>query len=110
MSESWYRRSVDETIAELDTAVEEGLSTAQASDRLDQYGPNRIELAEPPSWASFFWDHLTEFVSLLLVVVAGISLATYVLAPGAPIERLATGGIVLAIVLINATIGTSRAT
>ncbi|MFB6165664.1 MAG: cation-translocating P-type ATPase [Haloarculaceae archaeon] len=105
MSEPWYRRSADEAVAEYDTSVEEGLSSTDASDRLEKYGPNRIELTEPPSWFSFFWDHLTEFVSLLLIVVAGISLATYVLSPGAPIERLATGVIIVAIVLINATIG-----
>ncbi|MFB6130934.1 MAG: HAD-IC family P-type ATPase, partial [Salinigranum sp.] len=105
MSTLWYRQSADDAIREFDTDPDTGLSDADAKRRLDEYGPNQIELEEPPSWLSFFWSHLTEFVSLLLIVVAAISFGAYFLSPGAPIERLATGIIIFGIVLINATIG-----
>jgi Ca2+-transporting ATPase len=105
MSTAWYRRSAAEAAEEFYTSPETGLSTDEAADRLDEYGPNRIELEAPPSWLSFFWKHLTEFVSVLLMVVAAISFATYFLSPGAPLDRLATGVIILGIVLINASIG-----
>ncbi len=101
----WYRRDVDDATDEFDVSVASGLSATEAERRLGEYGPNRIETEEPPSWFSFFWRHLTEFVSLLLVFVAGVSFATYVLVPNPPIDRLATGIIVLGIVLINATVG-----
>ncbi|MFB6184302.1 MAG: cation-translocating P-type ATPase [Haloarculaceae archaeon] len=105
MSTAWYRRSIDDAAEEFDTTPDSGLSSDEARARLEKYGPNRIELSKPPSWLSLFWGHLTEFVSLLLIAVAAISFGTYVLSPAAPIDRLATGVIVLGIVIINATIG-----
>ncbi|MFB6077374.1 MAG: cation-translocating P-type ATPase [Halarchaeum sp.] len=106
MRSDWYRRSADEAAAELDTDPVTGLSADEAASRLAERGPNRIELSPPPSWLSLFWTHLTEFVSLLLVAVAAVSFGAYLLAPNAPIERLATALIIVGIVLINASVGT----
>ncbi|MFB6214935.1 MAG: cation-transporting P-type ATPase, partial [Candidatus Bipolaricaulia bacterium] len=99
-----YGEEVSDVKEELDTSLEDGLTEEEAKNRRDEFGLNRIETEETPSWFAFFWDHLTEFVSLLLIVVALISLSTYLFLEPA-IERLAESVIVFSIVLINASVG-----
>ncbi len=104
----WYRRPVEDAISEFETSIDSGLARTEVQTRLETYGPNRIEAAEPPSWFSFFWRHLTEFVSLLLIFVGTVSLVAYVVDPASSIDRLATGIILYLIVLINATVGAQQ--
>jgi len=42
MVSEWYRRGVEDAIAEFDTDPDAGLTEAEAADRLAEYGPNRI--------------------------------------------------------------------
>ncbi len=39
---------------EYDTSIEDGVSEEEIEERKDRYGPNRIEMREPPSFLSLF--------------------------------------------------------
>ena len=50
-----YLSSSDEVLKELSSDGESGLSAAEASSRLSQYGPNELEKEEKtPLWKRFF--------------------------------------------------------
>lgn len=74
-------------------------------ERREKYGPNKIEMREPPSWISLFLKHLKEFVSILLIIVGTIAFITFFIGHGQGLERLAEAFIIYAIVVINASIG-----
>lgn len=50
-----YLSSSDEVLSELASNEESGLTSAEASSRLSQYGPNELEKEEKtPLWKRFF--------------------------------------------------------
>ncbi|MFB6216267.1 MAG: HAD-IC family P-type ATPase, partial [Candidatus Aenigmatarchaeota archaeon] len=101
----YYKIKGSDVCEELDVSPEAGLSEEEVRKRKEKYGPNRIEMREPPSWLSLFLDHLTEFVSILLIIVGTVALATYFLGHGGGLEHLAESVIIYVIVVINATVG-----
>lgn len=102
-----YRASLSSVAEALDVSPDRGLSAEEVQARRKEYGPNRIETEETPSWLVFFWDHLTEFVSILLIVVALVALATYLFLEPQP-EHLVEALIILFIVAINAVVGAQQ--
>ncbi|MFB6145843.1 MAG: cation-translocating P-type ATPase [Candidatus Nanohaloarchaea archaeon] len=103
-SEEYYRRSGDDCLDGLDTN-RDGLNEDSVSRRQDEYGKNVIDTDDETSFASLFFDHLTEFVSLLLIGVGSIALVTYFVSHDPSIDRIAEAAIIYLIVLINATVG-----
>ena len=94
-SRDWHALSVEQNLQQLDVSAT-GLSSAQASLRLQQYGPN--VLPQRPSlapWRRF----LLQFHNLLIYVLLGSMLMTLVL------EEWLDSGVIFAVVLINAVIG-----
>lgn len=95
--QAWSARHLDDLLAELETHLEHGLKSAEASARLDVYGPNRI--SEPARWtrlkrlASQFNDVLI-WLLLAAAVVSGFVLGSWV-----------DSGAIAAIVVLNAAIG-----
>jgi P-type Ca2+ transporter type 2C len=89
--------------AALDVDPSSGLTHAEATDRLDRYGPNALEETPPePTWRKVLAQFADPLVYLLLAAVA-ISLATWLLegATGVPFEA-----IVIAVILVaNAVLG-----
>jgi Ca2+-transporting ATPase len=92
----WHSRTIQEATEALETGLQSGLTTAEAKQRLDRYGPN--ELAERPRPG--FWHMLlaqfNNFLIIILIVAAGISLVL-----GETIEA----GAIMAIVILNAVLG-----
>ncbi len=93
----WSARTCDDVAAELDTHVEHGLGSLDASTRLDTHGPNRI--SEPARWtrvrrlASQFNDVLI-WLLLAAALVSGFFLGSWI-----------DAGAIAAIVILNAAIG-----
>ena len=69
-----YLSSVDEVLSELSSNEESGLSTAEASSRLSQYGPNELDREEKtPLWKRFFEQMADPMVIMLIVAAVSCS-------------------------------------
>ena len=92
----WHRMPVDDVIQRLQTHGEQGLTSAEAAARLARYGPNALREAPAPSFLQLLWGQFTNFLVLILIAASILSLVL-----GDTIEAIA----IMAIVLLNATIG-----
>ena len=108
-----YTMSTQEVLQELGVGSE-GLTTQQAQQRLEKYGPNKLKEAEKPTWMQRFMAQLKDPMLIILMVAAVISAATTVLdflqlpQPrdfGHLTEGLVEVGIILVVVLLNAILG-----
>ena len=108
-----YTLSTQEVLQKLSVGPE-GLTTQQANERLQQYGPNKLKEAEKPSWLQRFAAQLTDPMLIILMVAAVVSAATTVLdflqlpQPrdfGHLAEGLVEVGIIVVVVLLNAILG-----
>ncbi len=95
-SDAFHAQSLEQVAQVLDTRLDHGLTLAEAQARLTQHGPNELPEQPPtPLWRRIV-DQLKDFVVLLLIGAAVISLAL-----GDTAEAVA----ILAIVVLNAVIG-----
>lgn len=95
-SKQWHALSIEEVLRILKTDPQTGLTSEEAKRRLDEYGPNELQEKPPPTFWERLWNQLTDFVVLILLVSAVISVLL-----GDWIEAAA----IMAIVVLNATIG-----
>ena len=71
-----YLESKDKVLGELSSSEESGLTAAEASSRLSQYGPNELEKEEKtPLWKRFFEQMADPMVIMLIVAAAKIGRA-----------------------------------
>src|SRR5512134_745483 len=91
----WHALKAQEVLDHL--KVEHGgLTSGQASQRLEQYGPNQLKEAPRPSFLQMLWEQLNNFVVILLIVASVISALL-----GDYVEAAA----IMAIVVLNAILG-----
>jgi Ca2+-transporting ATPase len=96
LSITWHSLSPEEVLKSLDTSLQNGLSSSEAASRLSKFGPNQLaEAAKAPFWRKVV-DQLNNFVIILLIVAAVISIIL-----GDTIEA----GAIMAIVVLNAVLG-----
>ncbi len=84
-----------------------GLTTAEAAERLAQYGPNQLTEKPRPGFLAMLWDQINSFVVWLLIaaaLISGLIGWTEYRHSGETTEFIETGAI-LAIVVLNATLG-----
>ena len=74
-SADWWARPADDVAAAHGVAPDEGLSSASASDRLAQFGPNRIAAEKPPSVWAIALAQLRDPMNIMLVAVTIVSFA-----------------------------------
>ena len=117
--------TVEQTVAALETDVENGLSSAEAKRRLEKYGPNKLQEKKKKSWLRVFFEQMNNPMIFVLfaaiAVTTGISIFETVTAAnngwldhaGNPITNpfLQVGDwpdvvIILAVIILNAIIGT----
>ena len=98
----WFAKTTKQVLSELDTSRTAGLTTRQASERLEQYGPNRLEGTKKESLAVRFLNQMKDPMILVLLAAAVLSL-------------ISTGGedwiealIILVIVVVNACISIAQ--
>ena len=90
--------SVAAALDSLKTA-EQGLSTAEAQRRLQEFGPNRIdEVRATPQWRRFL-QGFTHFFALILWVAAGLAFFAESRSPDEGMWQLAIA--IIAVILIN---------
>ncbi len=97
-----YLESKDEVLGELSSNEESGLTAAEASSRLSQYGPNELEKEEKtPLWKRFF-EQMADPMVIMLIVAAAISAITGTIQGE---SEWADVIIIMAVVIINSVLG-----
>ena len=105
-----YRLSSEEVLQELET-TENGLTTQQAAERMEKYGPNKLKEAEKATWFQKFMAQLKDPMLIILMIAALVSAGTTVMTylQDKEIHSLSEGlvevGIILVVVLLNAILG-----
>jgi Ca2+-transporting ATPase len=91
----WHARSADDVLTALESRPE-GLSEDEATRRLEQFGPNRLQTAQPVAAWAILSAQLRSVVVLLLFVAAGVALVMR-----QPLEAAA----IFAVLLLNTLLG-----
>ncbi len=92
---AWHELDREECLDRLETS-EKGLSSAEAENRLQRHGPNRLgETSQDSAFKRFLVQFHNVLIYILIVAAAGTALLG---------EWIDTG-VILAVVVINATIG-----
>ena len=94
----FYTQGEEEVLKSLDTSVD-GLSTAQAKERLDAYGFNELDEGEKRSLLSKYIDQFKDLMIIILLVAAALSVITE------GMHGLTDACIILAVVVLNAAFG-----
>ena len=98
MSE-WYQLSTNDVLQKLESDPENGLTSAEAAKRLEQFGPNElVEKGSKSPWL-ILWDQMKEPMVIVLIVAAVVSIL---------LREYDDAFIILAIVVLNAVIGFSQ--
>ncbi len=95
-----YLQNADRVLSELESS-ESGLSTADASARLEKYGKNKLKEAEKESLLHKLLSQFTDPMIIILIVAAVISGITAVMQN----ESFADVIIIMTVVVINAVLG-----
>ena len=93
--QAWHALDAAEVLRHLEVQAE-GLTAAEAAQRLAHYGENELEEAPRPTFLKMLWDQLNNFVVILLIVASVISALL-----GDCVEAAA----IMAIVVLNAILG-----
>lgn len=94
----FYTQSEEEVLKTLDSSIE-GLSSAQAQERLATYGHNELDEGEKCSILSKFIDQFKDLMIIILLVAAALSVFTE------GMDGLSDAMIILAVVVLNAAFG-----
>lgn len=99
--EKFYNMSVDAVMRDMKTDAN-GLSSAQAEERLAKYGQNKLAEAKKPGILKRFFMQLGDPMLIILLVAAGVSALTGMLSGE---SEWADTIIILVVVLLNAVLG-----
>ncbi|WP_062352899.1 calcium-translocating P-type ATPase, PMCA-type [Bacillus kwashiorkori] len=92
----WYSKSTEDTVKELNTNVESGLSSQEAEKRLKEYGPNQFEEQQKTSIWKMLWEQINSMLIYILIGAAVVS---------AIVGEISDAIIILIVIVLNAVIG-----
>lgn len=92
----FHTKSVDESLKYLDASVD-GLTSSQAQERIEHYGKNLLQEAKKNTLGKIFIDQFKNPIIYVLLIAAIVSFA---------IKEFTDSGFIMAVLLINAIIGT----
>ncbi|KAB8072501.1 hypothetical protein BDV29DRAFT_177305 [Aspergillus leporis] len=85
-----------EVVKELGARVEEGLSNEEASQRLQQYGPNKLDEGEGVSVIKILVRQVANAMMLVLILAMAVSFG---------IQSWIEGGVICAVIVLNIVVG-----
>ncbi|MBR0446625.1 MAG: cation-translocating P-type ATPase [Oscillospiraceae bacterium] len=97
----FYTQSVEEVLSALGAGAE-GLSSQQAKERLEKYGPNKLKEGKKPSLIQRFFAQLKDPMLIILLIAAAVSALTGVVSGESEWAEVI---IILTVVLLNAVLG-----
>lgn len=92
----WHNISANHVIKHEKTSIAYGLSNSEAAARLDQSGLNQIPTTPTRYAKEILYDQIANLPSVLLIISAGLSLAT---------GGISDAVLILAVVIVNTSIG-----
>lgn len=95
----WYRQDVDDVLRELGSSDGQGLTTAQARELLERYGPNELVERGIKSRWRILWEQLTDVMVLILIASGVVS---------AFVGELEDTIVIVMIVILNALLGMTQ--
>ncbi|NDJ34287.1 MAG: cation-translocating P-type ATPase [Chloroflexi bacterium] len=96
MEETWHFLTTQEAAEKLGVDPKQGLTKDEAARRLREYGPNELVETGSRSPLVIIWEQLTDVMVLILIAAAVVS---------ALVKGPTDGAIIMAIVVLNATLG-----
>jgi Ca2+-transporting ATPase len=91
-----HGKPVDQLVSDFQTHLELGLTQQDAQARLHQHGPNELQERPRPSFLALLWDQFNNYLVIILVIAALVSLAL-----GEWVDSIA----IMFIVALNAVVG-----
>ena len=96
---AWYAVSADDAAGQMGVDPGQGLGADDVERRLAEYGPNELPTEPPPSIWVVARGQLANPMNIMLLIVCGASFA---------IGQVATGVVVLGLVVFNVVMGTAQ--
>src|SRR6266566_2738847 len=96
---AWYALSVEDAAGHMRVDPDQGLDAGEVERRLAEYGPNELPTEPPPSVWVVGRGQLANPMNIMLLIVCGASFA---------IGQVATGVVVLGLVVFNVIMGSSQ--
>ena len=96
LSVTWHALTAEDVLRQLDTQAQAGLTSAEAAQRLERFGPNQLAEKPRPTFFHLVLAQLNNFVVILLIAAALIS---------ALLGEWIDAGAILAIVVLNSVLG-----
>ena len=101
LEENWFNKDVNKTAEELNTNIDEGLSTAQVEEKRQKYGYNELKAKKKKSLFVKFLEQFKDFMIIVLIIAAIVSgIVGYMEGEG-----VTDSIIILIVVIVNAIIG-----
>ena len=91
-----HAKPIDAVVAALQAHVEHGLTTQEARERLQKFGPNELTEKPRPGFLALLWDQFNNYLVIILIIAALIALAL-----GEWVDSVA----IMCIVVLNAIVG-----
>ena len=96
MNDAYYRKPVEQVLAEFGVDPAQGLSEAEVQARRQQYGPNKLPTEGGESWVRIL---LSQFTDIMVLVLIGAAIISAVVGDAKDVV------VILAIVVLNAALG-----
>jgi Ca2+-transporting ATPase len=93
---SWHAMGAEDVLDELETLAERGLNADEVKLRQQEFGPNQLTEAPPTTFWQMLQEQFNSFVVILLIIAALVS---------ALLGDFIEAGAIMAIVILNATLG-----
>ena len=103
MTNNWFNKTVDETVKELKTNEESGLTTEEVKTRKEKYGLNELATKKKKSTFIKFLEQFKDFMIIVLIISAVISGIVGIKQEG--ISGITDTIIILVVIIANAIIG-----
>ena len=104
---NWHALPIEEVLKKLNTNKERGLNETTVSQRLIQYGKNKLRESKRKSLLARFFSQFKDFMTIILLIASVISFVAAIIENrGEFLDPI----IILFIVVMNAIIGTLEET
>ncbi|KAG0259908.1 Na+ ATPase [Mortierella polycephala] len=93
---AFHSLTVEQVAEHYDTHIYEGLTSQQAAERLQTYGPNELQGNGGVKWYKVLWRQVANTLVVILLIATALAFAT---------KDYPEGGVIAAVIIMNAAIG-----
>ena len=104
MNTNWFNQTVDETVSNLKSNIDNGLSTDEVKKRQEEYGLNELKAKKKKSIFIKFLEQFKDFMIIVLIISAIISGVVGIVNG----EGITDTIIIMVVIIVNAIIGVAQ--